>query len=134
MDALIVGLTRRVRGLRDEQRAVLPEEPHATHVIGVALRQHDVTRRRGAHRVEVALVHLRLEPHAGVDDDPSRVRHDEVRVRHAGRHPYAGADVDRGRRARRAHGEEVGLVADVVGEHGIAPGRRRGWRARNGNV
>ena len=69
VDAHVVGLARGDVLLRDELRAALAERVDAADVIGVALGQHDVARRRGADRVVVALVDLALEPHAGVDDD-----------------------------------------------------------------
>ncbi len=84
VDALVVGLARGVVGLRDELRAVATEPVDAADVIGVALREDDVAGRRVAHRVEVPLVRLGLEPHAGVDDDPALVGDDEIRVRHPG--------------------------------------------------
>ena len=47
----------------------LAERVDAADVVGVALREDDVARRRGRDRVVVALVRAGLEPHAGVHDD-----------------------------------------------------------------
>ena len=107
--------------------SVLAEAVDAADVIGVALREHDVARRRGGDRVVVALVRLRLEPHAGVHDDATVVGRDQVAARHSGRAPDARAHVDRGGRRRGPDREEVGLVADVLGGHVISTGSP--WRA-----
>ncbi len=71
VDALVVGLADGDVLLGDELGAVLAERVDPADVVGVALREDDVASRRGRHRVVVAPVRARLEPHAGVDHDPA---------------------------------------------------------------
>ena len=67
-DARVVGLTERVVGLRDEERARLAKEPHTAQVVHVALGDDDVGGRPGADGVEEPLVRVGLEAQARVDD------------------------------------------------------------------
>jgi hypothetical protein len=95
MDPLVVGLACGDICLRDQQRSVLAKPVDTADVIGVTLSERDVARRRGAHRVVVALVGARFEPHAGVHDDAAVFRRDQVAARHPRRAPDPLSHVDR---------------------------------------
>jgi len=133
VNADVVGLARVDVLLGDELGLGLAEGVDPTDVIGVTLRQNDVTRRRRVDGVVVALVRLGLKPHAGVHHDPTVVGGDQVRRRHPRRAPDARADIGRAGGRCRSDREEVRLVADVLTElrlarHGSMPAETAGPR------